>query len=95
MWSYPISSTNKKRFKRLDIEIKDLIKTKYVQDILLNPDIGESLVGDLKGILSFHFKIGKQHYRIAYIVDDDLKTVYFLMIGKRGDFYSILRRRIK
>lgn len=36
-----------------------------------------------------------QEYRIAYVVDEDAKTAFMLMIGKRGEFYKLLKRRIK
>ena len=74
----------KKDLKKLDPEIRDIIKTKYVPNILSTPEIGEYLVGDLKGIRSYHFKIGNQEFRIAYIVDDDLKQYTFLWLVKEA-----------
>jgi mRNA-degrading endonuclease RelE of RelBE toxin-antitoxin system len=85
----------KKDTKKLDFSIAEVIKTKYIPEILSNPEIGEVLVGDLSGIRAYHFKIGKQQYRIAYIANEELRTVYFLMIGKRGDFYTLLKRRLR
>ncbi|MBW1835335.1 MAG: type II toxin-antitoxin system RelE/ParE family toxin [Deltaproteobacteria bacterium] len=41
--------------------------------ILLNPDAGEILSGDLKGTFSYHFKIAGQKFRIAYIKDEKKK----------------------
>jgi len=47
------------------------------------------------GIFSYHLKFIRQEYRIAYVVDEDTKTVFMLMIGKRGEFYKLLKRRAK
>jgi len=84
----------KKDLKKLDQSIRTKIKTQYILKILYNPEIGETLVGDLSGICSYHFRVSKQQYRIAYIVDKDAKKVFVLMIGKREDFYTLLKRRI-
>ncbi|BAQ60623.1 hypothetical protein GM3708_1029 [Geminocystis sp. NIES-3708] len=84
----------KKDLKKLDPRIREEIKNKYIPNILLSPNIGHNLEGDLSGILSYHITIFKQQYRIAYIVDENVKTVFILMIGKRGDFYTLLKRRI-
>ena len=54
----------------------------------------DDLTGDLSGICSYHFKKEKVEYRISYIIDELQKIVYFLMIGKRENFYEILRRRL-
>lgn len=77
----------KKDLKKLDARIREEIKTTHI------PAIGETLVGDLAGIHSYHFKIANQQYRIAYVVSEEEETVFILMIGKRESFYQILRRR--
>jgi len=84
----------KKDLKKLDKSVKEKIKNKYIPEILENPESGVSLVGDLIGIRSYHFTYSKQQYRIAYFVDDDNKIIFIQMIAKRGDFYTLLKRRI-
>lgn len=84
----------KKDLKKLDRQIREEIKTKHIPNILLSPEIGHNLEGDLSGICSYHITIAKQQYRIAYIVDKNVLKVFILMIGKRGDFYTLLKRRI-
>lgn len=84
----------KKDLKKLDKPIREKIKDKYIFDILEEPEIGIELVGDLNGIRSFHFFYSKQQYRIAYIVNEDEKIIFILMVAKRGDFYTLLKRRI-
>jgi addiction module RelE/StbE family toxin len=83
----------KKDLKKLDARIRDEIKTTHIPAILSDPAVGETLVGDLAGIHSYHFKIANQQYRIAYVVSEEEETVFILMIGKRESFYQILRRR--
>ncbi|MGE0085976.1 MAG: type II toxin-antitoxin system RelE/ParE family toxin [Desulfococcaceae bacterium] len=85
----------KKDLKKLNPALRSAIKTQYIQDILCNPGQGELLVGDLNGIRSCHLTFAKQQFRIAYAVEEQTKTVYFLMIGKRGEFYTLLKRRIR
>ncbi len=55
----------KKDLKKLDPQIREEIKTKYIPDILLSPDTGDNLEGDLIGIRSYHITIVKQQYRMA------------------------------
>jgi mRNA-degrading endonuclease RelE of RelBE toxin-antitoxin system len=84
----------KKDLKRIDPPIRLKIRNEHIPKILTSPEIGEELVGDLKGTHSYHFTISKQQFRIAYIVEKDTKMVFVQMIGKRSDFYTLLKRRI-
>jgi mRNA-degrading endonuclease RelE of RelBE toxin-antitoxin system len=81
--------------KKLD---KPLIKELFdihIDKILASPySTGEALHGSLKGILSYHFSKNKVAYRIGFAVKEEVKTVYILMIGKRENFYEILKRRL-
>ena len=69
--------------------------TEHVPAILSNPEKGELLAGDLGGIFSYHLKFVRQEYRIAYVTEEGTKTVFVLMIGKRGEFYKLLKRRVR
>jgi len=84
----------KRDLKKVDPHVRDIIKKEHIPIILSNPEIGPELTGDLSGTRSYHFKITKQQFRIAYIIEKVIKTVYIQMIGKRGDFYNILKKRI-
>jgi mRNA interferase RelE/StbE len=81
--------------KKLDKPlIKEIFDT-HIDKILLDPhNTGEALHGSLKGISSYHFTKNKVEYRIAFAVKEEAKTVYVVMIGKRENFYEILRRRL-
>jgi mRNA-degrading endonuclease RelE of RelBE toxin-antitoxin system len=54
----------KKDLKKLDLAIRTKIKNQYIPKILSNPKIGETLVGDLKGVFSYHFRAFKQQSRL-------------------------------
>lgn len=85
----------KKDLKKLDPKLRQIIKAEYIPEILSAPQKGEPLVGDLRDIRSYHFTFVKQEYRIAYVVQEEIKTVSVLMIGKRGEFYKLLKKRIR
>ncbi|MDY6991392.1 MAG: type II toxin-antitoxin system mRNA interferase toxin, RelE/StbE family [Pseudomonadota bacterium] len=87
----------KKDLKKIAPNVREIIKTQYIPKLLLNPKQDEYLSGDLEGIYSYHVKIAKTDYRIAYIVEENesAKTVFVLMIAKRGEFYNLLKQRVK
>lgn len=85
----------KKDIKKLDPGSREDIKNDWIQKILTDPYRGEELSGILKGIRSFHFKIRATNYRVAYTIEEKEKIVNVLMIGKRENFYQILKRRLR
>ena len=84
----------KKDLKKIDAPVREKIKNVFIPEILENSEVGINLVGDLIGIRSYHFTHSKQQYRIAYIVNEDDRIVFIQMVAKRGDFYTLLKRRI-
>ena len=70
------------------------IHDKHLERILLDPLAHDKLHGNLDGVISYHFRMNKVDYRIAYSVEESEQIVYFLMIGKRENFYEILKRRL-
>jgi len=80
--------------KKLDKSAVKEIHSTHLDMLLDNPFIGECLYGDLDGVLSYHFRKNKVDYRIAYTVDDEKKIVNIIMIGKRENFYEMLKRRL-
>ncbi len=83
----------RKDLKKLDAQIRKKIKEEHILRILSEPGAGKELTGDLFGIRAYHFRAGRQQYRIAYIVSEETKKVFILMIGKRQNFYTVLKRR--
>lgn len=84
----------KKDLKKIDWPVREDIKERHLPIILADPSKGESLVGDLFGLYSYHFKSANQEFRIAYAISENENTVYFLMIAKRENFYEILKHRL-
>lgn len=85
----------KKDLKKLDKPVIAHIRDTLIDRILEQPDKADILSGNLYGIYSYHFKLNKVEYRICYMIEESEKTVYFLMTGKRENFYNILQNRIK
>ena len=84
----------KKDLKGLDKQVYIKVKTEFIFTILENPFHSEELFGNLAGIYSFHFKINKVEYRIAYFINEKNKTLFFIKIGKRENFYEEIKKRI-
>jgi mRNA-degrading endonuclease RelE of RelBE toxin-antitoxin system len=81
--------------KKLDKPVVREIFNAHINKILIDPHrASEALHGSLAGISTYHFKHNKVEYRIAFALKEELKTVYILMVGKRENFYEILRRRL-
>jgi len=80
----------KRDLKKVDVRIRKEIRTTHIPAIILDPGLGQNLLGDLAGIRSYHFKIANQQYRIAYIVSEEERKVFVLMIAKREGFYSVI-----
>ena len=84
----------KKDLKRLDRKVVKEAFSKHIDNILRKPYSGEKLHGKLSGVFSYHFRVNKVEYRIAYFIESDKKIVYIVEIGKRESFYEILKRRL-
>ena len=84
----------KKDLKKLDKRLRYEIETGHIPAILEQPEQGDELVGDLSGMRADHFNYQKQTYRIAYVVDERVSIIFVMMIGKRENFYTILKRRL-
>jgi len=83
----------KKDLKNIDKLVKTAFINNHLDNILTNPIKYNELLGSLKGIYSYHFKINNVEYRACYTINEKDKEVYFLMIGKRENIYDILKRR--
>jgi mRNA-degrading endonuclease RelE of RelBE toxin-antitoxin system len=54
--------------------------------LLSEPQDGKELTGPLTGIYSYHFKVGRIQYRIAYLIEKNDFILKILMIAKRESF---------
>jgi addiction module RelE/StbE family toxin len=84
----------KSDLKRLDKAIIKELFDVHIEKILQEPYLGEKLHGELAGVSSYHFRKNKVEYRVAYTVEEHKKIVYVVMVGKRENFYEILKRRL-
>lgn len=84
----------KSDLKKLDKSVVREIYDIHLKNILHEPYSDEKLHGDLEGVSGYHFRKNKVDYRIAYSIEEGKKIVYFVMVGKRENFYEILKRRL-
>lgn len=84
----------RKDLRKLDRPVVLEVFDTHIEKIINHPDLGESLSGELEGVFSYHFRKNKIDYRIAYTVDESEKIVFILKVGKRENFYEILKRRL-
>jgi len=67
-----------------------------VDSIRLDPYIGSTKTGDLRGIYGYDVKYAGTNYEIAYrIYRDGDKHVVVILAGTRENFYDELKRLIK
>ncbi len=84
----------KKDLKKLNDLLRQEIERVHIPAILEHPELGEELTGDLNGIRAYHFNHQKQSCRFVYVIDKAEDIIIFLMIGKRENFYTILKQRV-
>lgn len=96
MYEILFSSAAESFFKKLkEKPLKDEYK-KALQNISVNPYIGQPKRGDLSGIYGFDIKYKGINYEIAYTINEvNDKKVVVLLAGTRENFYEQLKRYIK
>ena len=57
-----------------------------------NPFAGEKLSGSLHFLYTFHFRVEKVEYRLAYTIRTDEKQIVIHLAHTRENFYDKLRR---
>ena len=62
-----------------------------VRAIAKQPEVGESKVGDLAGVLVYKFRMGTLLCLLAYRVLDE-NTLKLLMVGPHENFFRDLKR---
>lgn len=83
-----------KDIKHLDKSVQRELRDTHFPRLKNDPRCGELLRGALKGIWSYHFKYRSTQYRIAYELTEKDTVILLIMLGKRGDFYEALLRRL-
>src|SRR5690625_4212628 len=95
----PITYLNpaKRYFKKL--KEKSLKRQFYeaIQQIRLNPYIGEPKTGDLAGLYTYNIHYGGTQYRLAYRISENEngEIIVVVLAGTRETFYQELKKYIK
>jgi len=84
----------KRDLKKIGKSVAREIKDKHFKNIKENPSASENLSHMFKGLKSYHFKSGTAEYRIIYEIYQNKNIVIVLLIGKRENLYSKLKRRV-
>jgi hypothetical protein len=64
-----------------------------VEKVIIDPEIGESKKGDLKGFRVHKFSFKKRQFLMAYRFQET--GIVFFMIGPHENFYSELKRYLR
>jgi len=65
---------------------------RQIDAIRANPMAGEQKRGDLHDVFVHKFRLARQLYLIAYLLDEPSKTVTLLALGGHENFYRDLKR---
>jgi mRNA interferase RelE/StbE len=84
------SSAFARAYKKLHNQKKVSVDN-AVQEIVINPEIGEHKRGDLVGVYVYKFKAQAQEILLAY--EYDPQTRYLLLLGSHENFYRDLKRK--
>lgn len=69
---------------------------KTIDEILIDPYIGEAKSGDLSGIYCCDIYYNKTNYELAYtLIETPTETIVIVLAGSRENFYEELKRYMK
>lgn len=85
-----------KFLKKLNDKKLKALYQKAIDDILLDPSIGDAKTGDLSGVFGIDIYYNKTNYEIAYTVEQqNEEIVVVIMAGTRENFYEQLKRYMR
>ena len=84
----PFRKFVKKQTRPFQLVIEDA-----VEKVIINPEVGESKKGDLKGFRVHKFSFKKHQFLIAYRFQES--DIVFFMIGPHEKFYRELKRYLR
>ena len=80
-----------KAYKKLHKNQKEDID-QVIKEIIKDPSIGQSKVGDLSNVRVHKFKMVKQLTLLAYSYEDQTITLTLLALGSHENFYRDLKK---
>lgn len=81
----------KKRNGNFKKKIKDITDKLSKNPI---PTQAKRLTGELNFVYSYHFTYVGSAFRLAYVIDEEKKTLTIVMVAPRENFYKILQRKL-
>jgi hypothetical protein len=72
-----------------------IVVDRAVNDIAVDPTIGEEKKGDLAGVFVYKFTMNKQEVLLSYRLQPDKfapEVAVLLSLGSHENFYSVLKR---
>ena len=85
------TNTFKRQVKRLH-KAEKLALDKSIRQIMEDPSVGDTKVGDLAGIQVFKYKIKGNQYLLAYEYAEDLLMLTLMSHGTHENFYRDIKR---
>ena len=96
MYQILFSPAAERFFKKLKEKPLKKAYKEALDDIAINPYLGQPKRGDLSGIYGFDVKYKGINYEIAYTISEvNGKKVVVLLAGTRENFYEQLKRYVK
>ena len=92
--SYGVRQTRRfaRQYKKLHDNIAADVDT-AVEEVAVDPSIGERKKGDLADLLVHKFRSQGQLYLLGYTLDDEVRLVYLEALGPHENFYRDLKSR--
>ncbi|WP_240378132.1 type II toxin-antitoxin system RelE/ParE family toxin [Bacillus piscicola] len=87
----------KRYFKKLKEKPLKKEFDKAIQQIRLNPYLGDPRTGDLAGLYSYSIRYNGSQYRLAYRIteNENGELIVIILAGTRETFYQELKRFMK
>lgn len=91
MYKLEVAPSARKFVKKFPKDIRQKIYEE-AHKILIDPYADEKLRGELQECRSHRLRFKGTSYRIAYVVDEKIKTIVVVLAGTREGFYKRLQR---
>ena len=79
--------------KRLHPNEKETLAS-AVRELIGNPELGDSKIGDLSGVRIYKFKFNADKMLLAYLFDLQTNSLTLLSYGSHENFYRDLKKAL-